>query len=531
MKFDIIVENGFIIDGTGNPFFKADVGVADGKMVEIGALSSHSAEVRIDAEGLIVAPGFIDIHTHSDFTLLVNPRAESSVRQGVTTAVIGNCGHSCAPVSEETKGLLKKIIIGYSPTVEIDWHTLGEYLNRLEEGGIAQNVAPLVGHGAVRIAAMGFEDRAPKRDELERMKLLVAEAMEDGAFGLSSGLGYPPGSYATTEEMIELCRVVANYGGFYATHVRTYGEPGRLEAVKEAIRIGVEAGVPVQISHHTASAKAEETLPLIDEARAQGLDVTCDLHPYLWAATTVTVLLPKKTLKEGVDALLERLREPEERRRILEEIDLESLHPYLDSWDKVVLERSDGNPELVGKSFTEIAETLGMSPKEVVAYLLLNSKDPYNVYVLLHHYTEEDVIKVLRHPTSMVETDGMALAPYGQLASIRFHPRSYGSFPRVLRRFVREKRVITLEEAVRKMTSLPAQRLGLRDRGLLREGMWADMVIFDAERVTDRATYEEPTLYPEGIEYVIVNGTVVVEGGNHTGALPGMVLRRGARRV
>ncbi|MFQ6076772.1 MAG: amidohydrolase family protein [Candidatus Bathyarchaeia archaeon] len=531
MTFDILIKNGRIVDGTGNPWFRADVAIKDGRITKIGRQNSPPADRVLDAKALVVSPGFIDMHTHSDYPLLLNPKAESSVRQGVTTEVLGNCGYSCAPVSEATKELLEGNLLAYIPEVAIDWHTIGEYLDRLEERGIAHNAATLVGHGTLRIAVMGLNSRLPNKEELEEMKALVAESMEGGAFGMSTGLVYAPGNSSNTEELVELCRVVAGYGGIYATHVRSE----RVEAVEEAIGIGEKAEVPVHLSHHPTGTfilrgKTEKTLKLVDEARARGAEVTCDLHPYLWGLTALTAALPGWAFEGGPEKMLERLRDPGIREELKKGMaaGTSTVHQLIRRglWDRILLGSSEGSPSLVGKSFEEIASLRGTDPYDAVLDVLLaEGLGLQNAFILAETYSEKDVRNVMVHPTSMIGADGFALAPYGPLARFGFHPRSYGTFPRVIQEYVNEKGALTLEDGVRRMTSAPAQRLGLWDRGLVREGMWADIVVFDAERIEDRATYTEPSRYPAGIEHVLVNGEIVIMKGEHTGALPGRALR------
>ena len=528
------------MDGTGNPWFKADIAVSNGKIVQIGDLSQESAERFIDAEGQVVAPGFIDIHTHSDFSLLVNPKAESMIRQGVTTLVIGNCGHTPYPVNEETKEDLKRIIIGYMPEVEIDWVSLDGYMKRLDAQGVSVNVVPLVGHGSLRVAVMGFASRLPTDDELGEMKRLLERELKDGAFGFSTGLEYPPGFYSNTEELIELCKVVAKYGRLYATHIRDRGE-GMIAATKEAIKIGELTGVPVHISHHVPrypfEDKADEVLALIDEARMRGLDVTCDalipfvledkLPEYMFAPGILVAMLPEWAFEGGVEKLLERLRDEETRREIRIKNTKAQARLALDGqWHRIFITHSDAHPEFNGKSIQEIAKAQNKDPWDVVFDLILaEGANCYNIHTAAAAYTLKDGIKVLKHPTAAPESDGLALATYGPLKDLTFGMGSYGYIPYFFEKYVRERKLFTVEEAVRKCTSLPAQRLNMRDRGLLREGMWADIVIFNPNHIRCRATFSQPNQYPEGIDYVIVNGEVVVERGEHTGALSGKPLR------
>ncbi len=536
MVFDLLIKNGKIVNGTGNPWFKADIGIKNGKIEKIGRLDSADAEKILDAEGLIVSPGFIDMHNHSDISVFFNPKLESTIRQGITTLVIGNCGSSLAPVNPATKDLFMKHIEAFLPSdaeLEVTWNTFEEYLNKLEEIEMAANIAPLVGHGTVRIAVMGFDDREPTAEELDEMKKLVAEAMEAGAFGMSTGLIYPPGVYSKTEELVELCKVVAKYGGIYVSHIR--GEGGTLiEAVKEAIYIGEKAGVPVEISHHKAAGKSnwgktKETLKLMEEARKRGVDVTCDQYPYRAGMTSLSAVLPPWVHVGGVEEMLRRLRDPKEREKIRRDIEqgLPGWENFVADcgWENIYISSvvTEKNKHLEGKNVAEIAKIKGKDELDAVCDLLL--EEDGRVTIVLFMMDEEDIVRVMKSPLQMVATDAWAVAPYGVLGAGKPHPRFYGTYPRVLGRYVREKKVLTLEEAVRKMTSFPAQKLGLKDRGLILEGMWADIVIFDPAKIIDKATYQNPHQYPEGIEYVIVNGKIVVENGEHTGVLPGKTLR------
>jgi len=542
LSFDLVIRRGFIVDGTGSPGFRADLAVNGGKIVKIAKTIEEGAKRVIDASGLAVCPGFIDMHTHSDFVLLVNPRAESKVRQGVTTEVIGNCGESAAPAKGVALERAERVMSRYGG--EVEWTSFSDYLDLLERRGIALNVAALVGHGTVRMCVMGMENRPPTKEELKEMRDLVSEAIEAGAFGMSSGLVYPPGRYASTDELIELCKVVASYNGIYASHIRGERET-IVEAVKEAIEIGRRSGVSVQISHHPAKiggwGKSRETLKLIEEARKEGIDVNCDLHPYIAGSTGLSALLPPWVQEGGPEKIVERLKDRELRRRIREDM-IEERVPgpgpcglvKRGMWDKIMLAYCEKNKDLIGLDFEEIARRRGKDPFE--AYFDLLVEEEARGMVVGFYYNEEDIRRVLLHPTSMIGSDGYALAPYGPLGKGRMHPRSYGTFPMVIRKYVRGEsrkelvydegaKLLTLEEAVMKMTSVAAKKLGLKDRGILKEGMCADIVVLDPERVKDRATYLDPYQFPEGIEYVIVNGEIVVDEGEHTGALPGTVLR------
>lgn len=528
--FDLIIKNGKVIDGAGNPWFKADVGITGQRISAIGRLSAEKASEIIDATGLVVSPGFIDMHSHSDFVLLVNPKAESKIRQGITTEVIGNCGESAAPLNDLKKEEIRKTdSLIEEAKLQLDWATMKDYLTRLGQQGVAVNVVPLVGHANLRACTMGFTDRAPTKTELEEMKKRLAQAMEEGASGMSTGLIYPPGCYAKTDELIELSRVVASYGGIYASHIRDEGEK-LLESVKEAIEIGEEAGLPVEISHHKAEEKAnwgkvKESLKMIEDARGRGIDVTCDVYPYIASSTVLSAELPQWAYEGGTEKLVQRLADAETRGRLIREMREESPDRAslveADRWDLIQIAQYKSHPDLEGKTISEIAQTKHMDPFELVFDLLI---DDAAISIVCFLMCEDDVCTVLRHPVSMIGTDGWAVAPHGVLGKGKPHPRSYGSFPRVLGKYVREERILTLENAIRKMTSLPAQKLGLRDRGIIREGMCADITIFNPETITDRATYQNPHQYPDGIEYVIVNGEIAVRDRGHTGALAGRAL-------
>jgi len=550
LTFDLVIRNGFVIDGAGNPWFRANVGISEGKIAEVGRLDTMKAERVINATGLMVSPGFIDIHSHSDLALLINPRAESKIRQGVTTEVIGNCGGSAAPAIKETLNFLKDEWGLEAKEVSWNWSTFGEYLDQMEKQGVALNVAPLVGHGTVRMAVMGVDNRPPTLKEMEKMKDLVAQSMEDGAFGMSTGLVYLPGCFADTSELIELCRVVARYRGIYTSHTRGERET-IVEALKEAIEIGEKAGVPVQVSHNCpkwgGSGKLLEMFELYEKARARGVDVTMDNDAHTDLNPQLSYVLPQWAQAGGVEKVIERLRNSEIRERIKKEI-VEDKCPgpgYCGlvkhgRWDRIFLFRCKKNQDLIGKNFEEIAKIKGTKdPFDAYFDLLIEEKDEASA--LFNYISEDDIRTVLKFHLMMVSTDGSAYAPYGALGKIDgYSPCSYGEYPYILERYVREEKVISLQEAIRKMTSFPAQKLGLKDRGLIREGAWADIVVFDINRIKDRATSRYPYTfplanfphkYPEGIEYVLVNGEVVIEKGEHKGFLPGRVLRHKTKRL
>lgn len=521
---DVRVRNARIVDGTGTPWFRADVGIAGGRIAALGDLRAASAARTLDAEDRCLAPGFIDAHTHSDFSLPRFPRAESRISQGVTTDIGGNCGFSPFPVEPSRLGLLRDSSSFIAADLAWDWRSADEFFRLLESSPLSLNFIPLVAHGAVRIAVMGFDRRPPTAAELARMEALVADAMEAGAAGFSSGLAYAPGVFSEAAELIALCRVVARYGGLYATHMRDQ-EGGLLDSVEESLRVGREAGLPVQISHHKAMGEAywgrvTESLALVDEARRRGQDVTLDVYPYTAVSTTVTRFLPAWTLEGGVGALLDRLRAPATRARILREAGADSTV----RWEnvRVAALRKPEHAALEGITLAALGETRGLPPLEAAVELILADGAPFPIIRFV--MAEADVETVLRHPAVMLGSDGYAIGP--ALGS-KPHPRSYGTFTRLLGHYVRERQLLSLEEAIRKMTAFPAARFGLWDRGLIRPGLTADLVLFDPDTVRDAATFDDPHRYSEGIGWVMVAGQIVWQEGRDTGARAGRLLRAG----
>ncbi len=516
-----------MVDGAGNPWFRADIGVERGTITDVSAINRATAARKvIDADDACLAPGFIDIHTHSDFTLPSFPRAESMIAQGVTTEVTGNCGFTPYPISPERLDLLQRNTAFIAEGLSWDWASTGEYLGYLDSLPLGHNVVPLLGHGAVRIAVLGFEDRPPIPAELQSKQLLVAEAFEQGVLGLSSGLIYTPGSFADFQELVALCQVAKRFGGFYSTHLRN--EAGDLlAAVEEALAIGREAGVPVQLSHHKVMGeknwgRVDQTLDLVDKARAAGQDVTLDHYPYTGSSTTFLAFLPAWSLEGGVQALLGRLNDPALSRRMRDEA--ERAKPM--SWDKVLVAavRRPKNKQFLGATIEEVGRRLGLEGVDAGLEFLRRENDPFSI--IRFGMSEENVGRVMRHPHVMVASDGHAL---NQTDTGLPHPRSFGTFARVLGKYVRDEENLTLEEAVRKMTSLPAQRLGLRDRGLIRPGSVADLVLFRPEEIGDQATFEEPHRYAAGVKRVWVGGVEVWGEAGDTGAGAGRVLRREQR--
>ncbi len=526
---DLLVAGGLVYDGSGGPPVRADVGVAGGAVREIGRIRRSRARTLIEAGGLAVAPGFIDVHDHTDTNILVDPQAESAVRQGVTTVVCGQCGGSPFPLSPAGLAELQSDLrAAYG--LEADWTDIRGFLARVESAGTALNFATFVGHGSVRAAVMGYDARPAAADELEKMKGLVAEAMAGGALGLSSGLEYTPGSFAPTEELVELARVAGRTGGVYATHMRNE-DATVLEAVDEALRVAREAAVRLQISHlkicHSIYwPKIDALMAKLEEARRGGLSLHCDRYPYVASATTLSLLFPLWSREGTTRDFLARLGDPAFDARLRAALaDKERL---LGSWDKVLITEvaSDKNRAVEGMNVAAAAARAGKPPYEYMRDLLVEEEARVG---MVDFYGSEDILKrILSRPYIGVGADGAAIAARGPLSKGRPHPRNYGTFPRALGKYVREEKVVPLEEMIRKVTFLPAEHLGFVRRGLLKVGWAADICVFDPDRIIDKATYKEPAAYPEGIPHVVVNGRIVVADGEPTGTLPGRVLRKNA---
>ncbi len=525
--FDLIIKGSHIFDGLGNEPQQADIGIKGGFIKAIGNLSATKAVRVIDAKNLAVCPGFIDAHDHTDIGLLVNPKAESSIRQGITTLVSGNCGGTPFPIAdeiyEETKKNLKELY-----QIDLTWTDIGGFFSKLEESGIALNYSSLVGQGAIRGAVVGFNDRPPTENELERMKSMVAENIEGGALGLSTGLEYAPGSYAKNDEIEELCRVAGRYSGVYATHMRDEGDR-LLESLDESIDIAKKTGVSLQISHFKIAYprnwhKVDDALVRVEKAKEDGVAIFCDRYPYIAGSTGLSFYFPLWARQGTTEEFLARLKDPQLESRIRSY--LSEQEKKLGSWDKVVISSvvSEENKKFEGKSVLEGATETKKTAHEFMRDLLIEEKNRVGMVTFMMN--EENLKKILAHPLVGVGTDGSAIAPYGLLHKGKPHPRLYGTFPRVLGKYIREEKILSLQEMLKKITSLPAQKFGFLRRGVLKQEYYADVVIFDREKVMDKATWTDPHQYPDGIEYVIVNGKVVVERAEHTGSLPGRVLRK-----
>ena len=526
---DFIFEKGLVYDGSGNEPYVADVATLENKIECIGQLDDVECIQRINVEGLAVAPGFIDLHTHSDFTLVVNTKAESQVHQGVTTEVVGQCGHSCAPVCHSSA--IAKVALGYIPGCEgAGWESFGEYLDHLDQYNLGVNVAAFVGHGAIHRMVMGDELRLPEPEEVDQMAGLVHQAMEEGAAGFSTGLEYWPGIQSAPEHIVPLCEVTASHNRLYATHVRNRDRFYDL-GFGEAIATARTSGARLQISHiqpkYGAPAHAmEHTLEIISAARRHGVELAFDVIPHDWAHTLVMAILPRWALEGGVDRILERLKDDESRDQIKRNRSPMWLLVADRLWSKIVLLNSRENPQLVGESLEEIGKARGNDPYDVVLDLLLEEgNDMHQLLWTSHAFLESDLELCLEQPECAVISDTLALAPYGDLATQLGSLSGYGWTSEFLNRYVKERNVMSLSEGVRRLTSLPAQRLGLGDRGLVREGFKADIVVFDPDAIRSTWTVQQPRSYPTGIEYVIVNGRLTISAGQRTENDGGMVLR------
>ena len=529
VRHDILIRGGLLFDGTGAPGTARDLAIRDGRIAAIGTdLASDAAKV-IDAHGLAVAPGFIDIKTHSDFTLPINPKAESKVRQGVTTEIIGHCGFSVAPALPGKVELLRDYLSPSAPWLPFKETTFPAYLDDFP--ATAVNAGMLVGHNTLRLMVMGMANRPPTADELAAMIELLEQALDAGALGLSSGLFTAPGSYAQRDEMIALCHVVKRYDAGYFTHLRDESNKV-LDALDEAIEIAQTCGVHVEIVHFKCSGmdnwgKAARALETIGEAKARGLDVDCDSYPYAAGSNPLKNLMPQWVQAGGVEAMLARLALKETRDRIRADIARDGLNNWgrIPSWDCVQVSISPNLPQFAGRTIGALAAERGQDPIDTVADYLID--DNAATRVLVTSISEDDISAIVRSPFALVGSDGNCVATYGTVSQGLPHPRFYGTFPRIIGHYVGEQGAIPLELAVHKMTGATARALKLRDRGLLREGYRADVTIFDPADFKDRATYSDPHQYPTGKQTtVIVNGTLVVENATHTGALPGVVLRR-----
>jgi dihydroorotase/N-acyl-D-amino-acid deacylase len=529
--FDVLIVNGHIIDGTGSPWYSGDIGIRDGRIAAIGRLSGASTKSTIDAEGKVVAPGFIDMLGQSEKTILVDPRLPSKIFQGITTEITGE-GSSIAPLNDRVIAANK--MEDDHLKITPDWRTFRQYFARLEQQGMGINLASYVGATQVRRVVLGDADVQPTPAQLEEMKSLVREAMRDGAVGVSTSLQYSPAPYAKTEELIALAAEAAKFGGIYATHMRSEGD-AVLASIAESARIGREAHIPVEIWHFKSAGKNNwhrmpELIAAVNAARAQGVDISADTYAYPAWFNDFSAFIPPWAHDGGDAKLIERLQDPAMRARIRQDL-LTPSTAWDNEWEEVpgpeqILVAVVQNPSLLplqGKTLAEVARLWNKDPIDAMFDLLI--EDKAYTYVAVFGMSEDDVALALQQPWVSICNDSQGTSPEGLLGQEHPHPRAYGTFPRILRKYVREEKKLTLEDAIRKFSALPAQRMRLTDRGVLKQGMWADVVIFDPATIKDLATFAEPNQLSQGMEYVLINGVPVIDQGRMTGKLPGKVLR------
>lgn len=527
--FDVIIRGGDVYDGTGSPPVHADIGITGDRIAAVGDLQGATATTTIDAKGLAVAPGFINMLSHSEVSLIVDGRSMSEIKQGITTQIFGE--FSMGPLNEE----MKRRIVASQGDIKFDiqWTTLSEYLTWLEKHGISQNVASFIGAPTIREYVIGLEDKPPTPEQLEKMRELVRREMEAGALGITTALIYPPAFFAKTEELIELCKVAAKYKGKYSAHMRSEGNQ-LIEAIQETIRISREAGLPAEIYHLKAAGqsnwpKMEQAIAMIEDARRKGVKITADMYTYLAGGTGLDAAMPPWVFDGGQEAAYKRLQDPATRNKIAAEIrtptnSWENLYLLSGSPDKILLLgfKSEKLKPLSGKTLAEVARMRGKDPVETIMDLVLEDRSRIGtIYFLM---SEDNIKKQIRQPWVSFGSDASSMAPEGVFRKSSAHPRFYGNFARLLGKYVREEKIITVSEAVRRLSGLPAMNLGLDHRGLLKRGMFADVVVFDPETIGDRATFEQPHQYSVGVKHVFVNGAQVLKDGEHTGAKPGRAL-------
>lgn len=540
---DIIIKNSYIVDGTGAPAFPADIIIDRGKILDLCSPGERdiNAETIIDAKGMILSPGFIDMHTHSDFSLFLEPRADSKIRQGVTTEVTGNCGGSPAPMIASGRGAFMESMAGMGTRYQKElsdetwnWDTLDSFFTQLLTTGSAVNIVSLVGHSTLRANVMGYKSGLPDKDEMALMKRLLEVELEKGSFGMSSGLIYHPGAFAGAKELEELALIVRKYNGIYSTHMRSEGR-FLFDAVDEAIAVADKTGVSLEISHLKCETpalwgKAQQVLEKIDGARKKGLNVNFDQYPYTAYGTGLLEIFPVWAKENGTAIMIKVLNDPAKRRQVIRDM----LDPSCDwdnpmeglDWDQVLLSgyTQPENREFNGMSIKDMAIKSGLDPLEAIFKVFCEENGELNMIVF--SMAESDLMTILQDSAGMIGSDGSSVSPDGTAGNTPVHPRYYGTFPRILGRYVREKKVISLEQAIRKMTGLPAEKLGLKNRGLIKKGMAADLVLFDPETIGDKAVFDNPHQYSTGISHVFVNGRLVVQNFEHTGQLPGQRLLR-----
>ncbi len=527
-SFDIVIKGARIIDGTGSQSYHSDIGISGDRIGMIGAIPYEKGRRVIKAEGMVASPGFVDIHSHSDYYILIDRRGESKIRQGVTSEIGGNCGYAAAPVCgeefEERKRTYRDLY-----GLEADWKGLDDYFKRLEAGGLPLNFGLLIGHNTIRGSVMGARADSPTEPDMERMIEMVRSGMEDGAFGISTGLIYPPACFSGEEEIIRLCQLVKDMCGIFTIHMRSEGDL-LTEAIEEAIRISSRTGIPLQISHlKTAGrenwAKIDKVFSIIEEARGRGIDVTADRYPYIAGNTLLSAVMPNWVMDGGKEKAITRIRDTGFRKRIEEEL---SKKRDTSSYERVVISQvfRDSSKPYEGLSVAKASRIAG---KDIYTFLFdLLIDEEMHTEAIFFSMDEENLKKVLAKSYVMVASDSAATGQDGPLSKGRPHPRGFGTFPRVISRYVREERVLDLETAIKKMTYDPCRKFGIRDRGIIKIGSYADLVLFDPDRIKDIASYDDPKQFPEGIAYVVINGEVAVEKGEITSGRAGRILRRGA---
>lgn len=546
--FDTIIRNGRVFDGAGNPWFKADVGIKDRTIARIGDLSSAEAHRIIEAKPaglggdprnpfthLAVAPGFIDCHNHGDFTLFAGASADSMIRQGVVTQVVGNCGYSPAPINDNTRHYVSQVIRGgLASKDEITWTSFGQYLDVLESTGLVTNVSHFVGHNTIRRAVIGPEERPATDDEIERMKVFLTEAMEAGAVGLSAGLEFFPARCTEPEEIKKLCEVVASFGGIYSPHIRNRDQFYE-RAVEEGLWVGRETGVGLQLAHlncrennGAADGAWERVVDLLERARdIEGLDVTTDCIPYAWGPGAYLQIFPDWLLNDGIEATVEKLKDPRIRQVLRGDCDRYWRFIHRGQWERVILSTSNAHPEFTGKTYAEISRLWDKDPWDCFFDMVIDEgADAEGLGMYGRLFTEQHVQDMVTHPLFMLASDAYPQAADGPLAEVAKNLGSFGWTSKILGQYVREEKILSTEEAIRKMTSFPARKFGFKNRGLLNEGMAADIVVFDPDVITETGTIDCPNRYPTGIAYVMVNGELVVDKGSYTGGMNGEVIRR-----
>lgn len=538
--FDVLVRNALIVDGTGKPGYPGELAISGDKIVEIADKIEGDAKKVVDAQGHVVCPGFIDAHGHSDFTLFVNHRGESKIRQGITTEVTGNCGFTAGPITEKHEDdlihyLANTIVLSNEQRADWNWKSQDDFLQYSARKGLSFNLVPLVGQGMIHVGVMGFEDRMAEANELEKMKKMLRTELEAGFFGMSVAFMYEPGNYIRLKEVVEMCKILREYDCIYTIHMKNEGMD-LINSVRHAIEIGRLSGCKVEISHLKASfktnwGKTKEALVLIEEAHSEGIDIGFDVYPYTAFGSGLIDLIPPWVKKDGPRIMLERLRDPKIRSKALYD-----MKHGIPSWDSIMAStgwedcvqiaslHTTANKHYEGMVIGQIAKERDCTSYEAVVDLII--EENASIKCICFAMDEDELVSVMQHPMAIFATDGRACATYGELSKGAVHPRYYGTYPRIMGYYVREKNIFSLEEAIQKSTSAPARRFGIDGRGEICEGYYADLVIFSPDTITETSTFAKPHSYPTGIDYVIVNGKIVIEQDEHTGQLPGEILRK-----